>query len=185
MQSIIAMLRGVNVGAHNRISMQALRAMCGSLGWQGVQTYVQSGNLVFQSKDRNLPALAKLFDAAFEKAFGFHAPLVLRTAAEMRAVVANNPFARRKGIDPGKFHVFFLTEELSPEARKQLETMRVGAEEVRAASRELYVYFPEGMGRSKLPALMDRVLKKSGTARNWNSVTNLLEMAAKLEDSSG
>ena len=185
MRAIIAMLRGVNVGPHNRISMQALRAMCGSLDWQGVQTYVQSGNLVFQCKDRNLGALAKRFDAAFERAFGFHAPLVLRTAAEMRAVVVNNPFSKRKGIEPGKLHVYFLTEELSPEARKQLETMKAGPEEIKTAGRELYVYFPEGMGRSKLPALIDRLLKKTGTARNWNSVTNLLEMAAKLEDSSG
>jgi uncharacterized protein (DUF1697 family) len=185
MPAIIAMLRGVNVGPHNRISMEALRTLCGSLDWQGAQTYVQSGNVVFRSKERNLRALAKRFEDAFENTFGFRAALVLRTAAEMRTVVANNPFATRKDIEPGKYHVLFLTQELSPEARKQLEAAEVGPEETKANAREVFVYYPNGMGRSKLPALMDRILKKAGTARNWNSVTSLLEMADRLEDSPG
>jgi len=181
MQAIIAMLRGVNVGGHNPISMQALRAFCGSLDLQGAQTYVQSGNVVFRSKERNLSALAKRFEDAFEKTFGFRAPLVLRTASEMRTVIANSPFATRKEIEPGKFHVIFLTEELNPEARKQLEAAKVGLEEIKPGSREVYVYYPTGMGKSKLPPLLDRILKKAGTARNWNSVTALLEMAEGIE----
>ena len=185
MTAIIGMLRGVNVGPHNRISMEALRALCGSLDLEGAETYVQSGNVVFRSKERNLSALAKRFEDALEKKFGFRAPLVLRTAAEMRTVIRNNPFAARKEIEPGKFHVIFLTEELSPEARKQLEAAKVGPEEIKAHAREVFVYYPNGMGRSKLPPVMERILKKAGTARNWNSVTNLLEMADKLEDSSG
>jgi uncharacterized protein (DUF1697 family) len=185
MPAIIAMWRGVNVGPHNRISMDALRAMCATLDLQGAQTYVQSGNVVFRSKERNLGALARRIDDTFEKTFGFRAQLVLRTAAEMRAVIANNPFAVRKDIEPNKFHVMFLTEDLSPEARKQLEAAKLGPEEIKARAREFYVYYPNGMGRSKLPALIDRILKKTGTARNWNSVTNLLEMADKLEGSPG
>jgi len=185
MPAIVAMWRGVNVGAHNRISMEALRAMCGALDLQGAQTYVQSGNVVFRSKERNLGALARRIENAVEKTFGFRAPLVLRTAAEMRAVIANNPFAMRKDIEPNKFHVLFLTEDLSPEAREQLEAAKLGPEEIEARARELYVYYPNGMGRSKLPALMDRILKKTGTARNWNSVTALLDMADQLEGSPG
>ena len=181
MQAIIAILRGVNVGGHNRISMEALRALCGSLDLQGAQTYVQSGNVVFRSKERDLSALAKRFEDAIEKTFGFRTPLVLRTAAEMRTVIRNNPFAARKEIEPGKFHVIFLTEELSPEARKHLEAAKVGPEEVKTSAREVFVYYPTGMGKSKLPALMERILKKAGTARNWNSVTNLLEMAERMQ----
>jgi uncharacterized protein (DUF1697 family) len=177
MQAIIAMLRGVNVGPHNRISMQALLTLCGSLRLENAQTYVQSGNLVFTSKERNLSALAKRIEDAFEKAFGFRARVVLRTAAEMQTVISKNPFAKRKEIEPGKLLVTFLSEELSAEARKQLEAAEAGPEEIQAQARELYIYFPNGMGRSKLPAVMDRVLKKTGTARNWNSVTKLLEMA--------
>jgi len=181
MPALIAMLRGVNVGPHNRISMEALRALCGSLVLESVETYVQSGNVVFRTQERNLSALAKRFEDAFEKKFGFRASLVLRTAREMRTVIANNPFAERKDIEPAKFHVIFLTEELDPEARKQLEAARVGPEEIKAHAREVFVYYPQGMGRSKLPTVMDRILKKAGTARNWNSVTKMLEMAERIQ----
>jgi len=183
MPAIIAMLRGVNVGTHNRISMEALRALCGALDWQGAKTYVQSGNVVFGSRERNLSALTRQFEGAFEKEFGFRATLVLRTAAEMRTVIANNPFATRKEIEPGKLHVVFLAEALSPEASKQLEAVKAGPEEIKAGPREVFVYYPNGSGQSKLPALMDRILKKAGTARNWNSVTNLLEMADQMKES--
>jgi uncharacterized protein (DUF1697 family) len=181
MQAIIAMLRGVNVGPHNRISMQALRTLCSSLLLQNAQTYVQSGNVVFTSHERNLIALAKRIEDAFEQTFGFRILVILRTASEMQSVIAKNPFAKRKEIEPGKLLVTFLSEELSSEARKQLEEAKVGPEEIRAQARELYVYFPNGMGRSKLPAVMDRVLKKTGTARNWNSVTRMLEMAEGIQ----
>jgi len=184
MPAIIAMLRGLNVGGHNHISMEALRAFCGRLKLQDAQTYVQSGNVVFRSKERDLRALAKRFEDAFEKTFGFRSSLLLRTAAAMRTVISNNPFAARKEIEPGKLHVIFLTEELDPETRKQLEAAKVGPEEIKLGAREVYVYYPNGMGKSKLPPLMERILKKAGTARNWNSVTSLLEMADKLEDSS-
>ena len=181
MQAIIAMLRGVNVGPHNRFSMDALRALFGSLKLRNAQTYLQSGNVVFASDERNLSALCKRIDDAFEKTFGFRAAVILRTAAEMRKVISKNPFAERKDIEPSKLLVTFLAEDLSPEAQKQLEAIKVGPEEINAQARELYVYFPNGVGRSKLPAMMDRVLKRSGTARNWNSVTKMLEMAEQIQ----
>ena len=181
MQAIIAMLRGVNVGPHNRLSMEALRALYGSLGFRNAQTYVQSGNVVFTTHERNLSALAKQIDDAFEKTFGFRASVILRTSTEMREVIAKNPFAEHKDIEPGKLLVTFLAEEISLEAQKQLEAIKVGPEEIKAYARELYVYFPHGMGRSKLPAVMGRGLKKAGTSRNWNSVTTLLEMAEQIQ----
>ena len=180
MQSIIAMLRGVNVGPHNRIGMEALRALYGSLKLRNVQTYVQSGNVVFASNERDLSALRRRIDDAFEKRFGFRAAVILRTAAEMREVIAKNPFAERKDIEPSKLLVTFLAEELSPDAQQHLEAIKAGPEEIKARARELYVYFPNGVGRSKLPPMMDRVLKRSGTARNWNSVTTMLEMAEQI-----
>jgi len=181
MQAIIAMLRGVNVGPHNRFSMDALRALFGSLKLRNAQTYLQSGNVVFASNERNLSALCKRIDDAFEKTFGFRAAVLLRTEAEMRKVIAKNPFAERKDIEPSKLLVTSLAEDLSPEAQKQLEAIKVGPEEIKAQARELYVYFPNGVGRSKLPVMMDRVLKRSGTARNWNSVTKMLEMAEQIQ----
>ena len=184
MQAIIAMLRGVNVGPHNRISMEALRALYGSLQLRNAQTYVQSGNVVFTANERNLGALAKRIDDAFEKTFGFRAAVILRTAAEMREVIAKNPLAKQKDVQPNKLLVMFLAEELSPEEQKQAEAIKVGPEKIKAHARELYVYYPDGVGQSKLPPVMDRVLRKTGTARNWNSVTKLLEMAEQIQSNS-
>jgi len=174
MQAIVAMLRRVNLGPHNRISRDALRALYCSLKLRDAQTYVQSGNVVFASNERNLSALSKRIDDAFEKTFGFPAAVILRTAAEMREVIAKNPFAERKDVEPSKLLVTFLAEELSPEAQKQLD-------EIKAQAREVYVYYVKGVGRSKLPAVMDRVLKKTGTMINWNSVRKLLEMAEQIQ----
>jgi uncharacterized protein (DUF1697 family) len=180
MPAIVAMLRGVNVGPHNRIKMEDLRAVCGSLKLEKVQTYVQSGNVVFASSERNLDALAKNLEDALEKKFGFRPAVMLRTAADMRAVVKRNPFAKRD-FDPAKLAVMFLRSDLAAETRKQLEALNLGPEELKAFPRELYVYFPDGMGRSKLSPAIDRIIKKTGTGRNWNSVMKLLEMAEALE----
>ena len=180
MPAIIAMLRGVNLGPHNRIKMDELRALCTSLKLENAKTYLQSGNLVFASNERDLAVLAKKLEDAIEKRFGFRSAVLLRTMPEMRAVVKKNPFARRE-FDPAKLAVMFLNAELPIETRKQLESIKVGPEELKALPRELYVYFPEGMGRSKLSPAIDRIIKKTGTGRNWNSVINLLVMAEEME----
>jgi len=100
----------------------------------------------------------------------------------MRSVVARNPFARRRDIEPNKLLVDFLASEPCPEARKNIFTIKFDPEELHIDGRELYIYFPNGIGRSKLswPAI-ERALKTTGTARNWNSVTRMLEMAEKLQ----
>jgi len=180
MPAIIAMLRGVNLGPHNRMKMDELRALCASLKLENAKTYLQSGNLVFASNERDLAVLAKKLEDAIDKRFGFRSAVLLRSTPEMRAVVKKNPFARRE-FDPAKLAVMFLNAELPIETRKQLESIKVGPEELKALPRELYVYFPEGMGRSKLSPAIDRIIKKTGTGRNWNSVINLLVMAEEME----
>lgn len=177
MTAIIAMLRGVNVGGHNKIKMETLRAICGALKFEGAQTYVQSGNVVFTTKERNLSTVGKRLEDGIEKELGFRPTVILRTAEEMREVIGRNPLVGRKNLDPAKLAVIFFAEALLQETRKQLEAIRVGPEEIHAHERELYIYFPDGQGQSKLPAAMERVTKKTGTARNWNSVTKMMEMA--------
>jgi uncharacterized protein (DUF1697 family) len=176
------MLRGVNVGSHNRIKMDALRDLCGSLDLLDVQTYVQSGNIVFRTKERNLNALAKKIRSGIEKKFGFSPEIILRSASDLREVIAKNPFAAMKDIDPGKLLVDFLSSEPSTEACKSVRAIKTDPEKLHIEGREIYIYFPNGAGRSKLswPAL-EKILKTPGTARNWNSVTKLLAMAEELE----
>jgi len=179
--AIISMLRGVNVGGHNIIGMEALRDAYQGIGLRNPQTYVQSGNVVFTTDERDLTALARRIEDTLERKFGFRPGVVLRTAKEMRDVIERNPFAGRKDIPPNKFHVTFLGTMPDAEMSGAVLQIKPSPEELRLDGRELYIYFPEGMGRSKLVPVLDKALKKSGTARNWNTVTMLLEMAEKLQ----
>jgi len=183
MSTVIAMLRGVNVGGHNKISMADLRGLCESLGLRGVQTYIQSGNIVFRTDGKNIAGVAREIEDALERKFRFRPGVILRTTAELRDVVARNPFAKHRDINPGKLLVTFLAAAPGTEAREQVLAMKTSGEEIRISGRELYIYFPDGMGRSKVWPAVEKALKKLGTGRNWNTVNKLLEMAEKLETS--
>ena len=182
MRVMIALLRGVNVGGHHKIKMEELRALFASLKLRDAQTYIQSGNVVFRTDERDSGKVSQQIQKGIEKRFGFRVDAVVRTAAELRDVVARNPFAKRKEIAPGKLSVTFLASDPGEEARETVRKMKTDPEELRIDGCEAYLYFPNGMGRPKLswPAV-ERVLKTSGTGRNWNSVRALLEMAEKLE----
>jgi uncharacterized protein (DUF1697 family) len=181
---IVSMLRGVNVGAHNRIKMDALRALYESLGLRDPQTYVQSGNVVFRTDKRDLVALAKRIEDAIERSFGFRPAVILRTASELRDVIARNPFAKRRDIEPSKLLVNFLAGDPGTEVREKVLSLKTDPEELRMDGRELYIYFPNGMARPKMSwAVLEKTLKTTGTGRNWNSVAKLLEMAERLEAS--
>ncbi len=184
MAVIVSLLRAVNVGGRNQIRMDALRALYESLGLRDAQTYVQSGNVVFKSAARDLVPLRKRIEDAIERTAGFRPAVILRTPAELRKVIAKNPFGARRDIHPGKLLVTFLASDPGPEARAQVLKIRTDPEELRIQGSEVYVYYPNGSGRSKLPmALIEKTLQVTGTGRNWNTVTKLLEIAEKLEAS--
>jgi len=180
MPIVISMLRGVNVGGHNKIKMDALRALCESLGLRDPQTHIQSGNVIFRTEERDLVRLARRIEDAIERRFGFRPCVMVPTAAELRDVIARNPFTKRRGLDPRKLQVSFLVSDPGPEARDRVLRIKPDPEELRIDGRELYVYYPHGMGQSKLPPVLDRTLKTPATARNWNSVTRMLEIAEGL-----
>lgn len=183
--AVVSLLRGVNVTGHHKIGMEALRALYGSLGLQNVQTYIQSGNVVFSTEEGNLVPLAGRIGAAIERAFGFRPDVVLRTASELREVVAGNPFATRPGLVPGRLLVMFLAGDPSAEARRKVLEIKADPEELRAGARHLYIYFPNGVGQAKLSmALVERTLQTPATGRNWNTVERLLAMAEAIETSS-
>jgi uncharacterized protein (DUF1697 family) len=144
------MLRGVNVGAHNRIKMETLRAVYESLGFDDVQTYVQSGNVVFRAKQKDLAKLRNHLEAAIEKKFGFRPDVIVRTTTEMREAIANSPFSKRSGIDPSKLLLTFLADEPTAEAKQKLLQIKAAPEELHLIGRELYIYFPNGMARPKI-----------------------------------
>lgn len=177
------MLRGVNVGGNNIVKMDALRTLYQSLGFQDVQTYVQSGNVVFRTKRGDAAAVSKRIGDGIEKTFGCRVSVILRTAAELRSVVARNPFHARPDVPPNRLLVTFLSSHPSAEARAGIPKLKCAGEEMHLDGLELYCFYPIGIGQSKAPALIDRTLKVPGTARNWNTVTKLLEMAEALESS--
>jgi uncharacterized protein (DUF1697 family) len=179
------MLRGVNVGGHNKIKMDALKALCVSLKLKDPQTFIQSGNIIFRAEENDLANLAKRLGDAIEKKIGFRPEVILRTATELRNAIKRNPFAKRDGIEPGKLLVMFLAADPGKEARAKALTFSTKPEEMHIVGREAYIYFPNGQGRSKLPwPKIERALGTSGTGRNWNSVTKMLVMAETLEGQS-
>jgi uncharacterized protein (DUF1697 family) len=182
MAAIISLLRAVNVTGYNKVKMDALRELYESLGLRGAQTYIQSGNVVFRTEAKDLVRLQKRIEDAIEKSYGFRTGVMLRTSAELKDIIRRNPFAKRSGIEPNKLVVSFLTGEPAPESKQKIAQIKVGPEELVLDGRELYIYYGGGIGSSKLtPAVIERALKVPGTARNWNTVTKLLEMAEAVE----
>lgn len=182
MPAVIAMLRAVNLGGHNRVKMDALCSLCTALKLRDPQTYVQSGNVVFRTSEKNLARVAERIADGIERDFGFRTEVIVRSTAEMGDVVARNPFAKRRGIEPGRLLVLFFSGDPGRGARETILTVKAESEELHLDGRELYIYFPNGQGRSKVStAAIERMLKTPGTGRNWNSVTKLLEMAEGME----
>lgn len=180
MTVFIALLRGVNVGG-NALSMERLRALCGQLGGTDVQTYVQSGNLVFDAADSALH-----WSAALARALAGETRLpvtvIVRTAAEMAKVVAGNPFLNEKGVDPAELQVTFLEQAPAKAAQRALDALaaRGGADRHALSGKEIYLHCPHGYGRTKLSnTALEKALDLRATTRNWNTVKKLVEISAK------
>lgn len=184
MAVIISMLRGVNLAAHNRIKMDALRGLYESLKLRDPQTYIQSGNVIFRTEEQDLMKLCKRVQDGIQRSFGFRSDVIVRTCSEMRDVIARNPFAARRNVDPSRLLVTFLASDPGAEARKKVLEIKTDPEELRIDGCEVYIYYPNGMARPKLSwPVIERTLKTSGTGRNWNSVRKLLEIAERMEAS--
>ncbi len=181
MPTYIAMLRGVNVTGHNSIKMEQLRGLCNRLGFQKAETYVQSGNIVFQAKMENPAVLSKRIGESILDSFGIETPVIIRTSNEVENVVANNPFLKEKDVDSSKLHVTFLSERAQKNSLKRLEELATSQDRFYAASREIYLYCPGGYGRTKLSNnAIEKALSVTATTRNWKTTNALFEMVSKL-----
>jgi uncharacterized protein (DUF1697 family) len=182
MAVVISLLRAINLGRHNRVTMNDLRVVYESLGLRDVESYVQSGNVVFRTAARNLDALARRLEEAIARDCGVRTTVVLRTCDEWRAAIKSNPFAGRDGIDPARLLVSFLCGSPDDDARRKVLAIDCSPEELRLEGRELYAYYPNGLARPKISmAAVEKALATSGTGRNWNTVIKLLEIAERLE----
>jgi uncharacterized protein (DUF1697 family) len=165
-----AFLRGVNVGGHRPVAMGDLRAVLGGLGLGNVRTLLQSGNVVFTTSD-GAARLRPIIEATFAEQLGLDTTVVLRTAPEMTRVLARNPFAQA-ATEPAKVHVWFLAETPAAAAVAALDPRRFAPDEWVLDGQHVYVWYPNGSGRSKLRL----ELGTAATARNWNTVTKVLAL---------
>ena len=179
MPVVVALLRAVNVGGKT-LSMADLREAAAAAGIDDARTYIQSGNLVGRTTARSTEPLGRKLEAAIADLGGVAPELTLRTRAQLAAVVADDPFVRR-GEDPGKVHVLFGLQAGPMPTKVLPEPDAFAPEEAVAVGRDLHLFLPNGMGKAKLPiALGRRSSGIRGTARNWRTVTKLLEMADEL-----
>lgn len=172
----IVLLRGINLGARNRIAMPALRDALDSAGFDDVLTYLQSGNVVVSSK---APAdrVARTVERLISDEFGLDIAVVVRTRAQLAGVVRRNPLAKI-AADPKRYQVSFLAAKLAPEVVRKLEAAAAGAEKLVVSGREVFAWHPDSVARSKLWSLLaGKGLGVTATARNWTTVTKLLELA--------
>ena len=176
MTSYVAFLRGVNVGGKNKVPMKELRAVLDGMGYQNVRTYIQSGNILFDADDFDEERVAGEMHAAIQEHFGVSSPVVLRSAPELEAVAAHVPLDA-SSIEPVKLHVMLLNKVPAPEDVARLDPDRSPGDTFVVQNREIYVHFPNGAARTKLGVdYFDRVLGVTATARNWNTITTLLDM---------
>lgn len=172
----VALLRGVNVGGKRLLPMKELAALFVAAGCEGVRTYIQSGNVVFSAPPAVLDGLAERIEEGIKERFGFHSPVVLRTAPELARVLRDNPFLLA-GEPEKSLHVMFLAARPTAQAIGKLDANRSPADAFRVVDREIYLHLPNGSADTKLTnAYFDAALATTGTARNWTTVRKLSEM---------
>jgi uncharacterized protein (DUF1697 family) len=177
MTTYVAMLRGVNVGPHNRIKMPALAQLFTDLGHSGVVTYIQSGNVVFTSGSKSSTALARAIEARIARELGCDVAVLLRTKDELAKVMRANPFLREQA-DPARLHVTFLAEKPDAARVRAVREFDAGADELVVRGRDVYLHCPKGYGTTKLNnGFFEKRLHAVATTRNWNSVGKLLDLA--------
>lgn len=177
MTRYVALLRGINVGQHNRIAMAALRALLGDLGHTEVKTHLQSGNAVFTSPARPAKQMARAIEERIATDTGFDVKVIVRTSNEMASVVDANPLIDSV-TDPARMLVAFLSAEPAAERLAGIEPGAYGPEKFAVRDREIYLWCPGGIRDSKIVEIFsDKRLGVDVTARNWRTVTKLAELA--------
>lgn len=171
----LALLRGVNVGGR-MLPMAELREICGGLGWRDVRTYIQSGNVVFES-DEGASALEAALEAAITERFGYKAPVMVRTPAQWAVYPEENPFPEAARDEPNRLMLLVSKRPPAGGAVEALQARATMGERVGRTGDGLWIWFPAGVGQSKLsPVLIDKLVDSPATSRNHRTVMKLKEM---------
>ncbi|HEX7781001.1 MAG TPA: DUF1697 domain-containing protein [Vicinamibacterales bacterium] len=175
MKTYIALFRGVNVGGSNMLPMASLKTLIETCGCADVQTYIQSGNVVFRSSAPDATKLAGRLGAAVLKGHGFEPRVLVLTREELERAANGNPFPQA-AANPKSVHLFFLAEKPKKPDFEALEATKTRTERFALKDRVFYLHTPDGFGTSKLAARAEKLLGVAATARNWRTVTVLLGM---------
>jgi uncharacterized protein (DUF1697 family) len=184
MQTFIAILRGINVNGQKIIKMDKLKDLFVHLNFKNVKTYIQSGNIVFQSENTDSQDLEKQIQQKILSDFGFEVPSMIKSKTEWQTVAKNNPFVDERAIDITKLHVTFLSKTPEQALIEKVEQGSYGTDQCIIINKTIYLFCPNGYGNTKLSNnFFENKLKVTATTRNWKTVNELLQMTEILFES--
>jgi uncharacterized protein (DUF1697 family) len=177
MTKYLALLRGINVSGHNMIKMDALKKMLENMGFQNVETYIQSGNVFFESEEENAAGIGFKIKQEISKVFGYDVPVIMVSKTDLELCFKNNPYLKEKECDIKKLYVAFISKELTAAAINDLKISNFKPDEAAIDSNRIYIKYAIGAGKTNLDQkYIEKKLNVVATIRNWNTVTKLLEM---------
>ncbi|MFZ1158488.1 MAG: DUF1697 domain-containing protein [Candidatus Sulfotelmatobacter sp.] len=182
MPTYVAMLRGINLGPHKRVKMEALRKSFESAGLRNVQTYIQSGNVVFKAGKTSSATLRKKIEEQITGDLGFSSLTILRSQEELGKVIKANPFLKQAGANHEGLHVIFLPKPPETDVLKQLQSLTKAPDESCCLGQEIYLHLPNGFSRSSMMNNpIERKFLVQATTRNWRTVNNIYQMCLGCE----
>ena len=179
MKTYIALLRGINVSGHNIIKMNELKQLFSSLGFKNSTSYIQSGNVVFQSELVDISAIKQLIIDAINRKFSYSIKILVLTKNQLSTIFKANPFLERENIDIKKLHVTILDKQPDIEGIVYIEGLTASSDDkFKIVDKSVYVYCPNGQARTKLTNnLFEKKLKTDATSRNWKTISKLIELS--------
>jgi len=166
---------------HNSLKMTDLAALYSDLGFIGPETFIQSGNVIFNTeKELHASEIAQVIETAIHDTFGYDVPVMLRTVAQMRNMLSSNPFLSEINFDPAKMAVIFLRDGLTESQIQKVANVDYPPDKFRIIGNEIFTFCPNGFGRTKIYTnFFENKMNVKGTARNWRTITTLLDLAEK------
>lgn len=173
----VALLRGINVSGQKMVKMDALKKTFEDIGFKSIKTYIQSGNVVFDYEGIETTEIVNMIEKKINDVFGFSVNTIVRSGVEIEDIIKSNPFIKEENVEIDKLHVTFLKELPQASIISSLELKKEEEEKFSIISKEVYLYLPNGYGRTKLNNnIFEKKLKTSATTRNWNTINKLLQM---------
>jgi uncharacterized protein (DUF1697 family) len=183
MQTYISFLRGVNMTGHNSIRMTELSILYKDLGFNDSETYIQSGNVIFNSiNGLSVPDISLRIEQGILEKFNFNIPVLIRTVEEMREIISANPFKMGENFEPSKMAVIFLHEKTSDAQIQKVINIDYPPDKFKISGSEIFIYCPNGFGKTKLYTnFFEKKMGVTGTARNWKTINTILQIAEKRQ----